>query len=107
MDFREDSKLVEINWYIFVDFSVIWLKKFNWQPVDQFNQPHVKPGVKYGILIYGTTSRATMQKIDAKVRRILRVNVSSEGLTQCLSSERKTKFFQLWNFTYTKFLTDG
>ena len=34
---------------------------------------YVKPVVQYGILVYGTASRATMQKIDAKINRILRV----------------------------------
>ena len=42
------------------------------QLIKIFNT-YVKTVVQYGILVYGTASRATMQKNDAKINRILRV----------------------------------
>ena len=53
---------------------------------------YVKPVVQYGILVYGTASKATMQKIDAKINRILRVIFFFESLIQFLRENYKKVF---------------
>ena len=101
--FREHSERVEEK---LVQFCGIFykLRKIlsRSQLIKVFNT-YVKPVVQNGILVYGTASEATMQKNDAIINRILRVIIFFKSLTQFLSSERNTKFFQPRSFICTNF----
>ena len=101
--FREHSKLVEEKLLQFSGLFYKLRKILNRSQLIKIFNSYVKPVVQYGILVYGTASKATMQKINSKINRILRVIFFFESLTQFFSSERNKKFFRPGSFICTKF----
>ena len=71
--FREHSNRVKNKLVQFCGLFYKLRKILNCSQLIKIFNTYVKPVVQYGILVYGTASRATMQKIDAKINRILRV----------------------------------
>ena len=65
--FREHSKRVEEKLVQFCGLFYKLRKILNRSQLIKIFNTYVKPVVQYGILVYGTASKATMQKIDAKL----------------------------------------
>ena len=50
-------------------------KNLKKQQLNQFYQPFIKPVVQKGFLIYGSTSKSNIGKIDFKINIITRVSI--------------------------------
>ena len=71
--FREHLKRVEKNLVQFCGLFYKLRKILNRSQLIEIFNTYVKPVIQYGNLVCGTANKATMQKIDAKLNRILRV----------------------------------